>query len=83
MRLHMTKAHMWLHPAHMHVSGLHCPVCMVYFHSRARVLEHLMYKGKKRHCLHVLCLKGPALTYDEAVSMQQDTAHHETQLVKG
>eukprot|EP00973_Karenia_brevis_P016097 2201074-Karenia_brevis.AAC.1 len=56
----MTRAHAWLHPAHYHAPSSVCMCCLLDFHTRNRLLQHLMYKSSV--CLHNLLLRGPLLT---------------------
>jgi hypothetical protein len=47
-----------------YVSDVFCPVCLVYFHSRVRLLNHIRYKSAV--CRTNLILQGPVLTAEEA-----------------
>ena len=53
LQLHLFKAHGWLHPSQYYIDAdcTICPICMMQFHTRVRLIEHLRYKGKKRQCL--------------------------------
>eukprot|EP00973_Karenia_brevis_P001759 239300-Karenia_brevis.AAC.1 len=82
LRLHAFRVHAALHPAHLFAAGVHCPCCLTYFHTRTRLLEHLMYKGKGRGCLQMLMLQGPVHTHEEALSIQQDNALANTSLAR-
>ena len=78
--LHMHKKHGWLHPAHFHVLGPTCPICLKNFATRTRALEHVMYSSSK--CLYHLLLQGPALTYEEALRLLSDSSSFETATVR-
>eukprot|EP00973_Karenia_brevis_P076766 10662846-Karenia_brevis.AAC.1 len=73
----MNKAHGWLHDAHLLVAGVTCPKCLKNFSTRVRLLEHLMYKGRK--CLSWLRLRGPVLTCQEAWQLASESAVVERQ----
>ena len=50
LNLHRFRKHGWLHPAHTLVDNVFCRICLTNFHTRTRLLEHTMYKGKKHRC---------------------------------
>ena len=53
LQLHMFKTHNWLHPSQYYIDAdcTMCSICMMQFHTRVRLIEHLRYKGRRRHCL--------------------------------
>ena len=65
----MFKIHDWLHPSQyvVHADCTICPICMTLFHNRVRLIEHLGYKGRRRHCLDDL--------YIVREPSQPDTVH--------
>eukprot|EP00973_Karenia_brevis_P018851 2584783-Karenia_brevis.AAC.1 len=70
----MSSSHGWTHPAHYLVDTTYCPVCLIEFHTRARVLEHIMYKGKKCRCYQHLTLRGPVIDDDKVALLKKDVA---------
>eukprot|EP00973_Karenia_brevis_P068224 9492850-Karenia_brevis.AAC.1 len=74
MSLHKCKMHGCVHEAHYLIGGTQCPVCLTEFHSRSRVLEHVMYKGHKFRCFHNLLLRGRVLSAAQVVVAQQQVA---------
>eukprot|EP00973_Karenia_brevis_P032880 4540177-Karenia_brevis.AAC.1 len=70
--LHMTKKHNWLHPAHCLVAGVTCPICLQNFDTRARLLEHLMYKAPV--CYANLLLTGPVISFEVALQLREQSA---------
>jgi hypothetical protein len=65
MTSHRARTHGFLHPHEIFIAdGLtHCEVCMVSFHTRARVLTHV---GKSQVCRCNLLLRGPRVTEERA-----------------
>ena len=53
--VHRYRKHGWRHDAHLLVDVTHCPVCMVEFWHRSRILAHLM--DKSLVCLNNLRLR--------------------------
>ena len=47
MSLQKIRKHGWLHPAHRIVSNVFCLKCSTNSSTRTRLLEHIMYKGRK------------------------------------
>ncbi len=45
MALHMKVVHDVLDPVHKLVNSVFCPVCLLYFHNRVRLLNHLKYRS--------------------------------------
>ena len=43
--LHLWKVHNVKNPIRLHINTVFCPVCMVMFHTRERVLNHLRYRS--------------------------------------
>ena len=74
LKIHMFLKHGVIHPAHLYIDDVICPVCLTYFHSRHRVLRHLMYRGKKRSCLDTLMEHEPVLLYEEARALMAENA---------
>eukprot|EP00973_Karenia_brevis_P085207 11826936-Karenia_brevis.AAC.1 len=67
--------HGHVHEAHFLVDGTQCPVCLTEFHARSRLLEHVMYKGKRFSCFHNLLLRGRVLD-----ATQVEVAKHQVAL---
>ena len=40
-------------------------------HDRSRLLDHLMYKGKKQHCMSVLLGDGRVITEMQAIELNR------------
>ena len=62
LQLHMFQPHIWLHTSQYYIDAdcSICPICMMQFHTRVRLIEHHRYKGKKRQCLaNVYIVKDP------------------------
>ena len=74
LQLHMFSKHNWLHPAHLLVCDTHCSICLTQFHTRSRLLEHLMYKGARFRCFLTLSSAGPSITYEHARILNQQEA---------
>ena len=66
MQVHMWSKHDYLHPAHLLVDDTHCSICLTQFHTRTRLLEHIMYKGTRCKCFLTLCTAGPCISYEQA-----------------
>ena len=58
LNLHMFKSHKWIHPSQYVVDAdcIICPICMTQFHTRVLLIEHVRYKGRRRHCLYNICI---------------------------
>ena len=69
LNLHRFRKHGWLHPAHTLVNDVLCRICLTDFHTRTRLLEHVMYKGKKHRCLQRLQICGEVISYQEALEL--------------
>ncbi len=67
MALHRRIKHDYANPIHTHVHTVHCPMCMLYFHNRVRVLNHLKYRS--RACRLALLLHGPCISKETALSL--------------
>ena len=50
-------------PVNSLIDTVHCPVCMLHFHNRVRVLNHIKYRSPI--CKLSLTMKGPALSLQE------------------
>ncbi len=51
-------------PIHTYIDTVHCPICMLYFHNRTRVLNHIEYRSNI--CRMNILLRGPCLSNDQA-----------------
>ena len=69
LQVHRLRKHGWLHPAHMLVNNTYCRIGLTEFHTRTRLLEHIMYKGKMHRCLCRLQKCGEVITYNEALAL--------------
>ena len=69
LNLHRFRKHGWLHPAHTLVDNVFCRICLTNFHTRTRLLEHIMYKGRKHRCLHRLQMCGEVISYQRALEL--------------
>eukprot|EP00973_Karenia_brevis_P007574 1026252-Karenia_brevis.AAC.1 len=72
--MHKSRVHGWIHPAQFYIQGSQCPVCLLEFTTRGRLLQHVMYKGFRCNCLANLYLRGPVLTHEEVKLAMQDVA---------
>ena len=55
-----------------------CPMCLMQFHTRTRVVEHL---AKDNHrCRAALSLTPPLLTVEQAAALDEAEAHRRRQL---
>ena len=73
MMVHRSRKHDYLDPINCYVSSNHCPICMLYFHSRVRVLNHIKYRSFV--CKANLLLAGPILLDADARAL--DVAQRE------
>ena len=78
MALHRRIVRDFVDPIHVHIHTVHCPVCMLYFHNRVRVLNHLKYRSKV--CRLSLLLQGPCISKDEAQSLDVDCREEKRKL---
>mmetsp|Transcript_28774 Transcript_28774/g.51244 ORF Transcript_28774/g.51244 Transcript_28774/m.51244 type:complete len:139 (-) Transcript_28774:48-464(-) len=78
--LHMNRKHQWQHEAYKYAPGTFCACCLLEFHSRNRVLQHLMYKSPT--CLANLKLRGPLVTSEELQVLNQQARLEEAELRK-
>ena len=62
--MHRSVVHGFVDPVNCLVDSAHCPVCMLYFHNRVRLLNHLKYRSSV--CRLNLTLAGPLITVDAA-----------------
>ena len=69
LNLHRFRKHGWLHPAHTLVDNVFCRICLTNFHTRTRLLEHIMYKGKKHRCFLRLQKCGEVISYQRALEL--------------
>ena len=53
---------------------------MTQFHTRHRILEHIQFEGKKKHCIAILLSQGPIITEAEARDLDCDAAKSARQL---
>eukprot|EP00973_Karenia_brevis_P021470 2951478-Karenia_brevis.AAC.1 len=80
-RLHMTKKHHWLHPAHCLLGDVAtCPICLKHFSTRTRTLEHIMYKSRGCYCS--LLILGPAINAEYAHELLAQSAPVERKNVR-
>ena len=62
--LHRKIKHGARDPVDCLIDSVHCPVCMIYFHNRIRVLNHLKYRSSV--CRLNLVLAGPIISSQQA-----------------
>ncbi len=62
--LHRKIVHGSRDPVDLLVSSVHCPVCMVFFHNRVRLLNHLKYRSTV--CRLNLIVSGPLISVEQA-----------------
>ena len=80
LQLHRFSKHGAIHPLHMAVQYTPCPICLIQFHTRHRLLEHIKYKGKKRHCTALLSSRPPIISEAEARELDAAAAKSARQL---
>ena len=80
LQLHRWSKHNAVHPLHMAVKYTHCPICLIQFHTRHRLIEHIRYKGKRRHCTAILSVSPPLISEAEARKLDADAAISARQL---
>jgi hypothetical protein len=78
MALHMKVVHDILDPVHMLVDDVFCPVCLLYFHNRVRLLNHLKYRSSV--CRLNLVLQGPLLSSERARELDIACRAHRREL---
>ena len=64
MAVHRKVSHGIRDPVDLLVDTVHCPVCLVYFHNRVRVLNHIKYRSSV--CRLNLKVAGPIITAEQA-----------------
>jgi len=62
--VHRNRKHGFVDPINCHISGTVCTVCMLDFHTRTRVLNHLKYRSQM--CLSNILIQGPCMSMDAA-----------------
>ena len=67
-------------PLHMAVCDTYCPICLTQLHTRHRLLEHIKYKGKKRHCATILLSQPFIISETEARQLDLEAANSARQL---
>lgn len=78
--LHMFKVHNQKDPCRLYLpkGTLHCPVCLVFFHSRERVLNHVRYRSQ-------ICRSNlvymPKMTENEADEIDHELACANRELI--
>ena len=65
--LHMFKTHGIKNSIRLHYGDTFCPICMMQFHSRVRLHNHVQYRSKI--CRMQLLLMGPVISTEEADSL--------------
>ena len=78
--VHRTRKHKLCHVSHFYVSGTVCPTCLIQFHSRFRVLEHL--RDRSSICLDHLMKADPILSLEETQILDK-TIPLESKSIKG
>ena len=68
--VHLFKVHHIKSIERKYVNTTHCPICMIEFWTRERILNHLRYKSQV--CRQNLLLRGPLLSDCEADSLDRD-----------
>ena len=78
LQLHMFKAHGWFHLSQDYIDAdcTRCPICMMQFHIRVRLIEHLRYKGKKRQCLNNVYIVKDVIKSDVFLEILARDAEH-------
>jgi len=70
--LHMFKSHGIKNIMRRYLEDVVCPVCLMYFHSGERVLNHMRYRS--RVCKNVLMSRLPVLTEKQADLLDKQAA---------
>ena len=68
--MHRKVQHGLRDPVDLLVGTVHCTVCMMYFHNRVRVLNHVKYRSSI--CRLNLKLAGPVITAEHADALDAD-----------
>ena len=71
MAVHRRVVHSHVDPVDLLVDGVHCPVCMLYFHNRIRLLNHLKYRSSV--CRLNLMLAGPLISPERALELDRES----------
>lgn len=72
--LHEFKVHGIKDCLRKYVNTVFCPICMVMFHTRERLLNHLKYRSPT--CKTNILLGQPVLTEEEANNLDSQDAHN-------
>ena len=70
MAVHRNRRHKYTHPLHAYVCFTVCPICLLQFHNRTRLLNHLKYRSSV--CLANVLINGPILSEVEARQLDED-----------
>ena len=73
--LHLFKVHGVKSDVRLRIDTTHCPVCMLQFHTRERVLNHVKFRSKV--CRTYICDGPPILTVEmaDALDMQEQESN--------
>ena len=74
-KLHMFSKHGIKDEIHRHIDSVHCPICMVHYHTKERLLNHLSSKrGRTNTCRTTLLARPPCLTWDQVTEIDKGLA---------
>ena len=65
--MHRSRKHGYIDPIDSHIDTVHCPVCMLHFDNRIRVLNHIKYRSNI--CNIALKASGAVLTPEETIEL--------------
>ena len=85
LRYHMFRFHQIKNPVRRLFSGVICPVCQTFHHTRERLFEHLKPdKHGPGSCLNILNQRGPILTQKQSNNLDaEDRPFHVNLFKKG
>ncbi len=72
--MHRSRVHDYIDPIHTYIDTYHCVTCVMYFHSRPRLFNHLNHRS--HICSLSVLLGGPLISAEDAreivVALRED-----------
>lgn len=68
--VHRVRKHGWRHEVRVHIDTTFCTVCLLEFHARNRVINHLAYGSPI--CLANLLARGPVISWEAANALDDE-----------
>ena len=78
LELHMLTRHKIRNPINMYIDTVWCPVCLMMFHTRECIMNHIRYRAPA--CRMVLLLRGPVMSLKEAEAVIDSQKAHNRKL---